>query len=94
VHDGAIIGLGSGWTATDVLRLLGERARAGLKVGTPRSHKTGGNRWFDRLMILFLGTKRAPEGANGAKYPNLKALREVTHSLSGQYPDIARTPLM
>lgn len=42
VRDGAVVGLGSGSTATDVLRLLGERIRAGLKIlGIPTSRKTG-----------------------------------------------------
>jgi ribose 5-phosphate isomerase A len=42
VHDGAIVGLGSGSTATDVVRLLGERVRAGLKIrGVPTSRQTG-----------------------------------------------------
>jgi ribose 5-phosphate isomerase A len=42
VHDGAIVGLGSGSTATDVVRLLGERVRAGLKIrGIPTSRQTG-----------------------------------------------------
>jgi len=42
VHDGAIVGLGSGSTATDVIRLLGERVRAGLKIrGVPTSRRTG-----------------------------------------------------
>jgi ribose 5-phosphate isomerase A len=42
VRDGAVVGLGSGSTATNVLRLLGERVRAGLKIrGIPTSHKTG-----------------------------------------------------
>jgi ribose 5-phosphate isomerase A len=42
VHDGAIVGLGSGSTATDVIRLLGERVRAGLKIrGIPTSRQTG-----------------------------------------------------
>lgn len=41
VRDGAVVGLGSGSTATDVLRLLGERIRAGLKIlGIPTSRKT------------------------------------------------------
>ena len=41
VRDGAVVGLGSGSTATDVLRLLGERVRAGLKIlGIPTSRKT------------------------------------------------------
>jgi ribose 5-phosphate isomerase A len=42
VRDGAIVGLGRGSTATDVLRLLGERVRTGLKIrGIPTSRKTG-----------------------------------------------------
>jgi ribose 5-phosphate isomerase A len=42
VHDGAIVGLGSGSTATDAVRLLGERVRAGLKIrGIPTSRQTG-----------------------------------------------------
>ena len=42
VHNGAIVGLGSGSTATDVLRLLGERVRTGLEIrGIPTSRKTG-----------------------------------------------------
>jgi ribose 5-phosphate isomerase A len=41
IRDGAVVGLGSGSTATDVLRLLGERIRAGLKIlGIPTSRKT------------------------------------------------------
>jgi ribose 5-phosphate isomerase A len=41
VHDGAIVGLGSGSTATDVVRLLGERVRAGLRIrGVPTSRHT------------------------------------------------------
>jgi len=32
VRDGAIVGLGSGSTATEVIRLLGERVRTGLKI--------------------------------------------------------------
>ena len=42
VRDGAVVGLGSGSTATDVVRLLGERVRAGLKIrGIPTSRQTG-----------------------------------------------------
>lgn len=42
VRDGAIVGLGSGSTATDFIRLLGERVRTGLKIrGMPTSRKTG-----------------------------------------------------
>src|SRR5690349_6629347 len=42
VRDGAVVGLGSGSTATDVLRLLGERVRTGLRIrGIPTSRKTG-----------------------------------------------------
>ncbi len=42
VRDGAIAGLGSGSTATDVIRLLGERVRAGLKIrGIPTSRQIG-----------------------------------------------------
>lgn len=42
VHNGAIVGLGSGSTATDVLRLLAERVRTGLEIrGIPTSRKTG-----------------------------------------------------
>jgi ribose 5-phosphate isomerase A len=38
VHDGQVVGLGSGSTATIAIRLLGERARAGLKIrGIPSS---------------------------------------------------------
>ena len=41
VRDGAIVGLGSGSTATEVIRLLGERVRTGLKIrGIPTSRKT------------------------------------------------------
>jgi ribose 5-phosphate isomerase A len=42
VRDGAIVGLGSGSTATDVVGLLGERVRAGLKIrGIPTSRQIG-----------------------------------------------------
>jgi ribose 5-phosphate isomerase A len=42
VRDGAIVGLGSGSTATDVVNLLGERVRAGLKIrGIPTSRQIG-----------------------------------------------------
>jgi ribose 5-phosphate isomerase A len=42
IRDGAVVGLGSGSTATDVLRLLGERVRTGLRIrGIPTSRKTG-----------------------------------------------------
>lgn len=42
VHDGAIVGLGSGSTASEVLRLIGERVRTGLKIrGIATSRKTG-----------------------------------------------------
>src|SRR6267142_4033543 len=38
VHDGQIVGLGSGSTATIAIRLLAERVRAGLKIrGIPTS---------------------------------------------------------
>jgi ribose 5-phosphate isomerase A len=38
VHDGQIVGLGTGSTATIAIRLLGERVRAGLKIrGIPTS---------------------------------------------------------
>jgi ribose 5-phosphate isomerase A len=38
VHDGQIVGLGSGSTATIAIRLLGERVRDGLKIrGIPTS---------------------------------------------------------
>jgi len=38
VHDGQIVGLGSGSTATIAIRLLGERVREGLKIrGIPTS---------------------------------------------------------
>jgi ribose 5-phosphate isomerase A len=38
VHDGQVVGLGSGSTATIAIRLLGERVRAGLKIrGIPTS---------------------------------------------------------
>lgn len=38
VHDGQVVGLGSGSTATIAIRLLGERVRAGLKIrGIPSS---------------------------------------------------------
>ena len=41
VRDGAIVGLGSGSTATGFIRLLGERLRTGLKSrGIPTSRKT------------------------------------------------------
>lgn len=41
VRDGAIVGLGSGSTATEVIRLLGERVRTGLKIrGIATSRKT------------------------------------------------------
>lgn len=39
VHDGQIVGLGSGSTATIAIQLLGERVRAGLKIrGIPTSN--------------------------------------------------------
>lgn len=42
VHDGAIVGLGSGSTAADVVRMLGEQVRAGLRIrGVPTSRHTG-----------------------------------------------------
>lgn len=42
VRDGAIVGLGTGSTASDVIRLLGERVRTGLKIrGIPTSRRTG-----------------------------------------------------
>jgi ribose 5-phosphate isomerase A len=42
VRDGGIVGLGSGSTATDFIRLLGERVRTGLKIrGIPTCRKTG-----------------------------------------------------
>lgn len=38
LHDGQIVGLGTGSTATIAIRLLGERVRAGLKIrGIPTS---------------------------------------------------------
>ena len=38
VHDGQVVGLGSGSTATIAIRLLGERVRGGLKIrGIPTS---------------------------------------------------------
>ena len=38
VHDGQIVGLGTGSTATMAIRLIGERVRAGLKIrGIPTS---------------------------------------------------------
>jgi ribose 5-phosphate isomerase A len=41
VRDGNVVGLGSGSTAVHVVRLLGERARAGLKIlGIPTSRQT------------------------------------------------------
>jgi ribose 5-phosphate isomerase A len=41
VHDGNIVGLGTGSTATYVVRLLAERVRAGLKIiGIPTSART------------------------------------------------------
>jgi len=42
VNDGMIVGLGTGSTATHVIRLLGERVRAGLKIsGIPTSQHVG-----------------------------------------------------
>jgi ribose 5-phosphate isomerase A len=41
VHDGDIVGLGTGSTATYLVRLLGERVRAGLKIrGIPTGVET------------------------------------------------------
>jgi ribose 5-phosphate isomerase A len=41
VHDGDIVGLGSGSTAEYAVRLLGERVQAGLKIrGIPSSRRT------------------------------------------------------
>jgi ribose 5-phosphate isomerase A len=41
VHDGDVVGLGSGSTATYAVRLLGERVQAGLKIrGIPTSRQT------------------------------------------------------
>jgi ribose 5-phosphate isomerase A len=41
VHDGNIVGLGTGSTAAHAVRFLGERARAGLKIrGIPTSVQT------------------------------------------------------
>jgi ribose 5-phosphate isomerase A len=41
VHDGNIVGLGTGSTAAHAVRLLGERVRAGLKIrGIPTSVQT------------------------------------------------------
>jgi ribose 5-phosphate isomerase A len=41
VHDGDIVGLGSGSTAEYAVRLLGERVQAGLKIrGIPTSQRT------------------------------------------------------
>ena len=41
VHDGNVVGLGSGSTADYAIRLLGERVRSGLKiVGIPTSFRT------------------------------------------------------
>jgi ribose 5-phosphate isomerase A len=38
IHDGQVVGLGTGSTATIAIRLLGERVRAGLKIrGIPTS---------------------------------------------------------
>jgi ribose 5-phosphate isomerase A len=38
IHDGQIVGLGTGSTATIAIRLIGERVRAGLKIrGIPTS---------------------------------------------------------
>src|ERR1700756_2246368 len=38
IHDGQVVGLGSGSTATCMIRLLGERVKTGLKiVGIPSS---------------------------------------------------------
>src|SRR5579871_2783647 len=42
VHDGDIVGLGTGSTAAYAVRFLGERVRAGLKIrGVPTSVQTG-----------------------------------------------------
>lgn len=41
VHDGNVVGLGSGSTASQAVRLLGERVKAGLKIrGIPTSVRT------------------------------------------------------
>ena len=41
VHDGQIVGLGTGSTAAYAVRFLGERVRAGLKIrGIPTSVQT------------------------------------------------------
>jgi len=41
VHDGNVVGLGTGSTAAHVVQLLGERVRAGLKIrGIPTSVRT------------------------------------------------------
>jgi ribose 5-phosphate isomerase A len=41
VHDGDIVGLGTGSTAAHIVRLLGERVRAGLKIrGIPTGVET------------------------------------------------------
>jgi ribose 5-phosphate isomerase A len=41
VHDGQVVGLGTGSTAAYMLRFLGERVRAGLKIrGVPTSDQT------------------------------------------------------
>ena len=41
VHEGNVVGLGSGSTASYAIRLLGERVRSGLKiVGIPTSFRT------------------------------------------------------
>lgn len=41
VHDGMVVGLGTGSTATHMVIALGEKVRAGMQLrGVPTSHET------------------------------------------------------
>jgi ribose 5-phosphate isomerase A len=60
VHAGDVVGLGSGSTATDAIRLLGKRVRAGLRVlGIPTSRHSA--RLADRLGIPLTTLEANPQ---------------------------------
>ncbi len=60
VREGDVVGLGSGSTATDALRLLGERVRAGLSIrGIPTSRASA--KLAARLRIPLVNLDDAPQ---------------------------------
>ncbi len=60
VREGDVVGLGSGSTATDALRLLGERVRAGLRIrGIPTSRASA--KLASRLRIPLITLDDAPQ---------------------------------